>query len=391
MPHDPTHASPAAPGVNRIFGLDALRAAAILGVLLAHGFGVLYPHVPYLGLLGHGGFYGVELFFVLSGFLIGRILIKAGPELGHAPALWTFYLRRWFRTLPLFWLFFLINVWLEWFLRQRHLTWSELAGHLFFLRTFAANRASFFGESWSLAVEEWFYLLFPLALWAGLSCWRRFDRVFLSTALAFYLFSTAARLASAGHGPASWAEWERKVVIDRFDALMAGVIAAWISVRFPGLWSRRPKAAATAGAVLLTAMYLTLWTVRDGQILNAPDTFFARTLRFNLVSLGFALLLPAASAWRLKTEGGAALATRKIALWSYALYLVHFPVMQIIQDRWFTGWNASAAQAAASFALQIAVPIALSAILFRVYESPLTRRRDKAAPAIVSFFRRPAR
>ena len=81
-----TASSPPAGAAARIFGLDLLRAAAILSVLFAHLFAVLYPHVPWLGLLGHGGFFGVELFFVLSGFLIGQILIREGAELGRGAA-----------------------------------------------------------------------------------------------------------------------------------------------------------------------------------------------------------------------------------------------------------------------------------------------------------------
>src|ERR1700730_16180708 len=126
--------SPAAVGVSpasrhrptdRVFGLDLLRAAAIMSVICAHGFVVLYPHlVGVLGIFGHGGFYGVELFFVLSGFLIGQILIRQGPALDRAANVAVFYVRRWFRTLPLFFLFLAINVWLELQFRQHRVSFS---------------------------------------------------------------------------------------------------------------------------------------------------------------------------------------------------------------------------------------------------------------------------
>ena len=66
---------------SRVVGLDLLRSLAIAGVLLSHGFGFLYPHVPGLTYAGHAGSFGVDLFFVLSGFLIGGILIDLGPDL----------------------------------------------------------------------------------------------------------------------------------------------------------------------------------------------------------------------------------------------------------------------------------------------------------------------
>jgi peptidoglycan/LPS O-acetylase OafA/YrhL len=74
-------------------------------VVVAHGFNFLMPHLPWwCGFLGHSGFYGVELFFALSGFLIGNLLIRTGSALAQPDRLVTFYIRRWFRTLPLFWL-----------------------------------------------------------------------------------------------------------------------------------------------------------------------------------------------------------------------------------------------------------------------------------------------
>jgi peptidoglycan/LPS O-acetylase OafA/YrhL len=367
---------------GRIFGLDALRAAAILSVLSAHCFGVLYPHVPYLGLLGHGGFYGVELFFVLSGYLIGQILLRHGIALSQRQNLVEFYVRRWFRTLPLFGLFFAINLWLEANLRHHRLTLPEILGQAFFLRTFAGNHAVFFLESWSLAIEEWFYLLFPLMLWVGFKYSKRVDGVFWVMATAFYLYSTAGRMLSGDHPPDSWAWWQREVVICRFDALMTGVLAAWMGLRFPRAWSRWANGCASGGVILLIAMYATLWSIHGRNFSNAPDTFFARTFRFNLVSLGFGLLLPMASQWTLRKESWASMSTRKIALWSYAIYLAQSPVVQLVDRHFFSDWSTSIWQGFGSFFVKIAATIAVSALLFYLYESPLTRLRERAAPAI---------
>src|ERR1041385_6257581 len=194
---------------SRVFGLDCLRAMAILGVIFAHGFVLLYPQMPaWLGLFGHGGFYGVELFFVLSGFLIGRILIRYDSDLGNGLTVTVFYLRRWFRTLPLFWLFVGLNVLLELQIRDHRMSLGEVLEHGFFFRTLTAYHPSFFPESWSLAIEEWFYLLFPAAIWLGLRLEKRFARVFLSVAAAFFFFSTVGRMISATKPDATWAEWQ---------------------------------------------------------------------------------------------------------------------------------------------------------------------------------------
>jgi peptidoglycan/LPS O-acetylase OafA/YrhL len=374
---------------DRVFGLDLLRAAAILSVICAHGFVVLYPHFgAVLGVFGHGGFYGVELFFVLSGFLIGQILIRQGPALGHAANVAVFYVRRWFRTLPLFLLFLAINVWLEYRFREHHVGFSEALSHGFFLRNLTGFHMSFFPESWSLAIEEWFYLLFPAALWLGLKISKRFDSVFLAAAFAFFTFSTVARMLAANDPAATWSEAQRMVVIYRFDALMMGMFAAWFSVRFPVRWGKHRLLVALAGLALLFWMYATLWKIENHQLAFGDDSYFARTFRFTLVSLGFALLLPWASAWKLTRENSCSTAIRRIALWSYGLYLVHLPVFMIVTEFAFRDSNKSVVRALSSFALQIGGAILLSALLYRFFESRCTRLREKAAPAVAGIFPR---
>ena len=120
------------------------------------------------------------------------------------------------------------------------------------------------------------------------------------------------------------------VVVYRFDALMIGMIGAWLSIRFPQPWRRWAFLCALGGIVLLVAMYATLWRFENGQLAFGDDDYFARTFRFTLVSVGFALLLPWASAWRLAGENLASTAIRRIALWSYGLYLVHLPVFLLV-------------------------------------------------------------
>lgn len=376
---------PAAGETARIFGLDLLRAAAILSVLLAHLFALLYPHVGWLGILGHGGFFGVELFFVLSGFLIGQILIRRGADFGRGGALPEFYLRRWFRTLPLFWLLVVANVLLDRWQQGSRLALPDLLGHGLFVRNFASPSLMFLPESWSLAVEEWFYLLFPAALWLGLRFTRRFDAVFLLAAGAFYLFSTGARLLAASHPDRTW-EWLRVLVLYRLDAIMIGILAAWLAARFPAVWRRWAWPCAGLGALLVVGMYATLWRIEGSWVANGADAWFARTARFNLISLGFALLLPAAAGWKLSTENAASLAIRRIALWSYAIYLVQHPLSRLIMPHCFRDWQTSAYQGWALFVTVLAATIGLSALLHHGFEARCTRLRETAVPALRRLF-----
>src|SRR4051812_45068638 len=237
---------------GRVFGLDLLRAVAILMVICAHGFVVLYPHFGEpLGFFGHGGFYGVELFFVLSGFLIGQILIRAGADLSRAGNVAFFYVRRWFRTLPLFFFFLIVNVVSELFFRAHAVNFREALTHGFFLGNWTGFHMTFFPESWSLAIEEWFYLLFPAALWLGLKLTKRFGAVFLMAAFSFLAFSTVARLVAATDPAHTWEQGIRMVVIYRFDALMIGMLGAWLSIRFQRIWVRSAFLSALCGLILL--------------------------------------------------------------------------------------------------------------------------------------------
>jgi peptidoglycan/LPS O-acetylase OafA/YrhL len=137
-------------------------------------------------------------------------------------------------------------------------------------------------------------------------------------------------------------------------------------------------------------MYATLWKIENGQLAFGDDNYFARTFRFTLVSIGFALLLPWASEWKLTGENFGSTAVRKIALWSYGLYLVHLPVFLLVSRAGF-GADApmSLAKALVSFALQIGGAILLSALLYRFFEAPCTRLRERAAPVVARLFPNP--
>jgi peptidoglycan/LPS O-acetylase OafA/YrhL len=159
----PTEVSPDLPHrspllKSKMSGLDALRGIAVLSVFLRHAFSnVITPDMPpglkLLLTTFRFGWLGVDLFFVLSGFLITGILL----DTRHRPDYYrNFYTRRALRILPLY-LAVLILIRLT-----LHVRWSYLTFCLFFLANLVENRGYvIYNPLWSLAVEEQFYLLWP--------------------------------------------------------------------------------------------------------------------------------------------------------------------------------------------------------------------------------------
>ena len=100
------------------------------------------------------------------------------------------------------------------------------------------------------------------------------------------------------------------------------------------------------------------------------------------------MLLPVASSWQLVRETFASTAVRRIALWSYALYLVHFPFFQVVAKYTPARWTSSFVQSMAVTSLQFAAVIGISALLYRYYESRCTHLRERVAPAVARLLRR---
>jgi len=366
---------------SRIIGLDVLRCAAIFGVLWAHSLVFLYPHVGpiqmgdwtfNIGYLGHLGFYGVELFFVLSGFLIGRILLRSSDELSRPAGLVRFWSRRWFRTLPAYFLFLFLNLAVVLWVFPQPVPWGRFAGYLIFTQNLTDYGVFFFPESWSLAVEEWFYLLFPTALLLLLRCRLQTDAAFIGAGVMFYLASTAFRWHLSGQPNVTWAVEPRVVTFARFDAMMVGIFAAWWSMRQPAAFARFRRPLALAGLAILIWAYVGLF---------APDAeqgrWFAGTLRFNLVSLGFGLLLPWGRHHATLGNGALDSATRNLAHWSYAMYLSHMLVLRFLTERWMPEFNRDPAIGWTAFALFWLITIGFSTLVYRGFELPCTSLRDR--------------
>jgi peptidoglycan/LPS O-acetylase OafA/YrhL len=176
-----------------VYGLDVFRAIAIIFVLLGHT--LEHSKVsPEIRNFGHLGILGVELFFVLSGFLIGSIIMRLiDQNRFHTFAdVTVFWKRRWLRTLPLY--FVALLAFLRFDYHGRH-ELLDYPAYFIFMQNFAYKIPAFFELSWSLAIEEHFYLWFPLAfvLWERVT--KRSHLAIVLTAITFILIAYIFRLS----------------------------------------------------------------------------------------------------------------------------------------------------------------------------------------------------
>ncbi len=331
--------------------IDGLRAVAVLAVVFYHA------HLAGFA----GGYVGVDIFFVISGFLITRII--AGEIDRGTFRLARFYERRIRRIFPaLFAMLFATTAFALWLLFPNELKNYNyhLRGTLLFVSNFTlADKTDYFADAadtqplmhtWSLAVEEQFYLLFPLMMVATLRWFKgRFvTMVAIIAGLSFIaaLWSTYANPARAFFMPH----------VRTFELAVGALIALGA---FP-----RPRSAVIAEVASIVGVGLIIWAVA----FQSGDLPFPGLGAVPPV-LGSALLIWSGSGT--PTATGRLLALKPvvfIGLISYSLYLWHWPVFvygKMIQAERLTETQAWAA---------IAVSIGLATLSWRFVELPFRRK-----------------
>jgi peptidoglycan/LPS O-acetylase OafA/YrhL len=349
---------------TKIFGLDLMRATAGVMVMVAHTSLLVEQHWPRFPNIPHVDWVG--LFFVLSGFLIGGILLGNLEGGGSVRFRFiNFMQRRWLRTLPNYFLFLLLNIVLVYFGLAPGMLSHATAAYAVFMQNFHVPLDLFFWESWSLAVEEWFYLLFPLLVFGAIVLMAvRGERAYLFACGLFLLAPVIGRLLVAGHvvDGITFSLWIKKLVITRLDAPGIGMLAAWAARRWPERWRSMRLPAFIVGLAAL----LMLSGMRFG---DAPAFM---TLAFDSTNaLAIALMLPLLSGWH--SAGWLDKPMRNLSLITYALYLVHLPMLYLFGK--FVP-DPSAWKCAVHYLLFLGACVALAALIYRFWERPFMALRD---------------
>ena len=375
--HGPTaDRAAAAPGLaaRRVPELDGLRGVAILLVIVCH---YVYNSLPRRGAGALRStlswtWSGVDLFFVLSGFLIGGILLANRESARYYP---TFYRRRACRILPIYVVvvgavFAYAALAAQGLLpaapfRRLLPAWTYLT---FTQNLYMAYHEGFGSQllapTWSLAVEEQFYLLVPLVI--RLVTPRRLPLVLLAGILA----APALRLwlGTLEDGTVPVAAYV--LMPARADALLLGVLAAWAwraeplrrFVREAGAWLILPPALCAVAVAVLT---------RSGGNMLSPEMAHGG---FSWLALGytFIVLAAASQAPGLKVlRGGPLPALGRI---SYTTYLLHLPILRIVHFSLRGDFpSVAGATAQAVTVLALALTLGLAALSWRFFEGPIVR------------------
>ncbi len=361
---------------NRVIGLDIMRTIAIITVLYQHG-GLLLPgnlKQQYYSI--DPGIDGVSLFFVLSGFLIGQILLRIIQQTDFTKKdLWHFWVRRWFRTLPVYYLVLIVIVVgrLLYNYNIGAFTWR----YLFFIQNFSSPQPAFYEETWSLCIEEWFYILFPMFFFMLHFLIKDGKKAFLLLVVGFAIFPFVLRLYNFEHGfhINAWDGYYRKIVLTRLDSIMYGVLAAYLYVYQKRLWTKWKIVAFILSLLLFGFMFFYGNTFPE-------DAFYNCVLQYNIQSIAALFLLPYLSTVTGVPNKYVAAGFIFISLISYSIYLLHLSIIiigfipivnKIFRLQMYFGNSLYVLD----YVIFILVTFISSALLYKYFEKPVTNLRDR--------------
>jgi peptidoglycan/LPS O-acetylase OafA/YrhL len=361
--------NPAVPA--RLAGLDTLRALAIALVLMTHYNGFV-ARGSIFGFIGDVGWAGVDLFFVLSGYLIGNQLLAPAAR-GESLSLKAFFARRLLRTLPNYYVVLAVYL-----LLPHSPIWGKTMAPVWNFLTFTQNFGMIYGQtfthSWSLCIEEQFYLVLPLAVLVLVGRGRS-PRLLWCALAASIGAGIATRGINFMQGQEAFSAPAYYSTFARFDELLPGVAIAMLKNFHPALFGRLLK----HGNALLAAGLGMAAAALYGVRYDAPSLFLTSTFGFSLVAIGFALLTcaalsPASLLNRARIPGATSL-----ALWSYAVYLVHKPVFMALRPE--LERRAIDPAAPLTIVAVMAAGVFGGWLLYRLVETPFMRLRARWYPA----------
>jgi peptidoglycan/LPS O-acetylase OafA/YrhL len=359
---------------KKFAGLDLLRALAISLVFLFHYS--FYQHPVWMERFSGFGWCGVDLFFVLSGFLISNQLFAEWQNKERI-SLKVFYLKRAFRILPPYFFVLLIYIFVPSFHEREKL--APLWKMFTFTQNYGQNIQDYgtFSHAWSLCVEEQFYLIFPLLLilifYNGLrrqSGWL-IPGIFLLTLVIRWIvwhFYLTPIQDTDGYSM-YWYRWIYYPTYTRLDGLITGVgIGAVYRFRQEWLSPLKNK----ANILLLTGCALFIFAF---FFCDEHQSFRSSVFGFSVVAITFGFfvlsaILPNSILYRIKSRF-----IEQLATLSYSLYLSHKGLIHMTQA--FLKGSVIAGDSVWMFIICVAVCIAGAMLMRVLIEKPSLWLRNK--------------
>ena len=359
--------------------LDLVRALAIVLVIGRHLPPLHQALPPSWRPLAQAwinfGWVGVDLFFVLSGFLVSGLLFQEYQRHGRI-RVGRFLIRRAFKIYPAFYAFIAIVVYIQWSnYNYDQATTRQILAEAFFVQNYFPGLLS---HTWSLAVEEHFYLMLPIALlaliaWAprGRDPFRRLP--ILCVAVALLLL--ALRIITHYHGRYS-DQLRLEPTHLRLDSLLSGVLLSYYyhfhTARTLAYARDHRWSLIALGILLLRYVYL-----------RPPWDPFVHTFGFAFAYVGFALMLLAALTFTIPSRGITSIPFRAVAFcgtYSYGIYLWHMAVKDwgsMYLHRWI-GWNFSPL---GELLVYLLGSLVVGIIFSMMIEVPFLASRDRLFPS----------
>ncbi len=322
------------------------------------------------------GTIGVDLFFVLSGYLIGGLLLKqiTAEKTAFKDFLY-FWVRRWFRTLPNYVLILILNILLYYALYR--ILIDDIGYFLVFLQNFSNPHPNFFTEAWSLSVEEYAYIIGPLILFILSLLWKNNSKnqPYILMVSIIIIGITCFRIYYHNNhitdNLETWSQNIRKVVIYRIDSIYYGFIGAYMAVHLSTIWKNIKNRLFALGLLIFLGIHLPIF------LLNAsPNDYplFYNIFYLPLISVSLLLLFPVFSSWHngrfLKYQ------VTYISILSYGVYLINYSLVLLTFKYFIDIENVSMAVKLMVLAAYWIVSFLLAHILYKYFEKPCTDLRD---------------
>ena len=351
--------------MKRSASLDFLRGSAAFAVAIPH---YLTTNAPFEPAVEAVAIVGVEVFFVLSGFVLAPqivdwVIAKPWRNLG------VFLARRWMRTIPPYVAALAVVA-----LMTGNLMTADTLRYLFYVENLvgSANATDYYPVAWSLAVEEWFYVLFAPLLFLVCRVLGRGDRRLEVAFAALFILAVAAPRAFAA--PHDWDLDVRRATVFRVDSIVWGYLLYLALEKRPLLALKTVSAQRTfamLGAALVAATALEFGVAVgaiDGNTV-AQQAFPYSSALFGMSAVGF--FREADLLFKGRAVSAVSFYLGRI---SYSAYLFHIVVVMAVKPR-IVDWPL-----VAQLALYIALVCALSTVFWRGFERPILARRPGYAP-----------